>query len=103
VSTPWLPLNPDDLPMTADGPAHISTVPLCSQLYIIHHTFSIGQLCAQGGLICRLPGKECRATDAQAPINRRIMGFLSAFPSVVQGTEVVKAFPVLEYNAVSRT
>jgi hypothetical protein len=31
------------------------------------------------------------------------MGFLSAFPSVVQGTEVEKAFPVLEYNAVSRT
>jgi hypothetical protein len=43
--------------------------------------------------MCRLPGKECLATGAQTPRILQIMGFLRAFASVVQGTEVEKAFP----------
>jgi len=46
-----------------------------------------------GDLLCRLPGKECLATGDQAPRKLHIMGFPWAFVSVVQGTEVEKAFP----------
>lgn len=51
--------------------------------------------------MCRLPGKECLATGAQTPRKLQIMGFPRAFASLVQGTEVEKAFPTLEFTVTT--